>query len=215
MACLLFLARTLVILLSITGLCFSQETVPIAPAKDHKETPVSKAAQAPTASQLPRSIQIVTLEGEGAVNSISARSVTQPVVEVRNENELPIEGATVTFELPAFGPGGTFPGGQRTLTTVSNSRGQAMARGFQINNLPGVFTIHVTAIVENLKATHSITQTNTMKLAAAGPRKSRKWLWITLTGMAAGGAAAAVLLTRDTTSTIAVSPGSAVFGPPN
>ncbi len=166
-------------------------------------------------AQPARSLDIVTLEGEGAVNSISARSVTQPVVEVRNENALPVEGATVVFELPAFGPGGAFPGGERTLTTVTNSRGQAMARGFQINALAGRFTIRVSAAFQNLKASHSITQTNTEKLAAGTPGKSRKWLWVALTGMAAGGATAAVLLLRDTTPSISVSPGSAVFGPPN
>jgi hypothetical protein len=207
-----------VTLLLLPGAGLPQERVLPASSQLAAQTgavPGSQPPQAVVAHPPARAIRIVPLEGEGAVNSITDRTTIAPVVEVRNENELPVEGTTVVFELPPVGPGGSFPDAQLTLTTTTNSRGQAMARGFQINTLPGRFNIRVTATYQNLKATHVITQTNRMKVATAGPRKSRKWLWVTLIGMAGGGAAAAVLLTRDTTPTIGVSPGSAVFGPPN
>src|SRR5271157_3660596 len=50
--------------------------------------------------QTAKSLKIVVLEGQDAVNYIPTRTVTPPVVEVRSERELPVEGATVTFELP-------------------------------------------------------------------------------------------------------------------
>ena len=41
------------------------------------------------------SLKIVVIEGEGALNNIRSRTATQPVVEVRDENDRPVEGAEV------------------------------------------------------------------------------------------------------------------------
>src|SRR6185369_13783504 len=49
-------------------------------------------------------LKIVVLQGEGASNSIKSRTATQPAVEVRDDQDKPIAGAEVVFQLPAAGP---------------------------------------------------------------------------------------------------------------
>ena len=161
------------------------------------------------------------LEGQNATNSISlGRSVT-PVVEVRDENEFPVEGAEVVFSLPESGPGGTFPGNQLSFTTRSNAQGQASAP-FLINGLAGRFQIKVVATAGNRRGEASITETNSTGgyIGAAVPRRAwyKKWyIWAILGGAASGGTIA--LLRRGggsppNTQTITISPGGVVFGAP-
>ena len=57
------------------------------------------------AQQAP-SLRIVVLEGEGAVNIIQQKTAVRPLVEVRDRNNLPVAGATVTFTI---GGGGQAP----------------------------------------------------------------------------------------------------------
>jgi hypothetical protein len=168
--------------------------------------------QAQSSPALVKNLRIVPLEGEGAVNQISTRIATAPVVEVRDENDLPVEGVQVTFQLPSSGPGATFGDGQHTLMTVTNSRGQAMARGFEINSVPGAFSIRITASLQSLKAAYIMTQTNQLKAVSA--RRGRKWLWITLAGAGAAAAGTTIALRRSDSSSILASAGPVVFGPP-
>ena len=42
-------------------------------------------------------LKIVILEGEGAVNIIQQKTATAPVIEVRDQNDLPVAGAAVRF----------------------------------------------------------------------------------------------------------------------
>ncbi len=169
-------------------------------------------------SATPRKLGIFTLEGEGAVNSIPAQVVTVPVVEIRDENDKPLEGATVIFSLPLKGAGGSFPGGELTLTKRTDPRGQAAAAGFTLNSTAGPFLIRVTAQFNNLTATAFIRQSNSDKLPNLGAAKSgSKWKWVVL-GIAAGaGAGAGVYFGRKSTSgpsPISISPGTVVFGSP-
>src|SRR5713226_8256728 len=99
---------------------------------------------APTAAQ-PQTLKIVTLQGEGAVNDSKTKTVTEPVVEVRDSRELPVADAEVTFQLPAMGAGGMFPDRGRVLTARTNGQGQAAATGLLPNNETGRFNIKVTA----------------------------------------------------------------------
>ena len=39
-------------------------------------------------------LKIVVLQGEGAVNNIKTKTVIEPVVEVRNDRDLPVAGVT-------------------------------------------------------------------------------------------------------------------------
>ena len=74
------------------------------PAKDKKkqsEIDIARSA----------GLRVYVLEGKAAVNFIPSRKGTTPVVEVRDENELPVENASVEFRLPENGSGGEFEGG--------------------------------------------------------------------------------------------------------
>jgi len=46
----------------------------------------------------PTKLNIVILEGEGAINSVRQRVAREPVVQVEDENHKPIGGAAVTFD---------------------------------------------------------------------------------------------------------------------
>jgi len=64
---------------------------------------------------------------------------------------------TVTFTAPAFGPGGTFTGGNATASVQTDSNGVAMAPAFAANGAVGRFT--VTATVGALSATFDLANT--------------------------------------------------------
>src|SRR5665213_2035790 len=110
------------------------------------------AAQAGT----PMALHIVILDGEDAMNNIRQRTAREPIVQVEDENHKPVAGAAVIFLLPNDGAGGTFTGGARTLTTVTDSKGQAVARGLRPNHTAGRFQIRVQASHEGSRAEASI-----------------------------------------------------------
>jgi len=157
------------------------------------------------ATPLPPALNLVILEGEGAINNIRQRTAREPIVQVEDENHRPVAGAAVAFTLPSNGAGGTFANGARTLTTVTDSQGRAVARGFRPNSIQGKFQINVTA--SNLGQTVSgiITQTNALigaaaAGAAAGGISAKLIAIIAVAGaVAAGGTAYAV--TRDNGTT--------------
>src|SRR6266567_1810762 len=93
---------------------------------------------AKAATSVPSPLKIAVLEGDNAVNSIPLNQSVTPIVEVRDENEFPVEGATVVFTLPASGPGGFFPENRSTFTARSDLQGQASAP-FVLNGFAGKF----------------------------------------------------------------------------
>lgn len=76
----------------------------------------------------PAGLRIVVLEGEDAVNVIQQTTAVRALVEVRDRNNLPVPGATVTFSLGGQG-GAAFAGGAPTLTVTTNAAGQAAVAG--------------------------------------------------------------------------------------
>jgi hypothetical protein len=78
-------------------------------------------------AQQAASLRIVVLEGEGAVNIIQQKTAVRPLIEVRDRNNLPVAGATVTFTIGGGGQGAAFAGGVQTLTVTTNAAGQAAA----------------------------------------------------------------------------------------
>ena len=112
------------------------------------------------------SLRIVVLEGEGAVNIIQQKTAVRPLVEVRDRNNLPVAGASVTFSIGGGGSGAAFAGGMQTLTVTTNAAGQAAASG--LNALSsGAFQIQVQAAYQGQIATAAISQTNFATAAAA------------------------------------------------
>ncbi|MGB9604559.1 MAG: hypothetical protein ACPL88_01615, partial [Bryobacteraceae bacterium] len=121
-----------------------------APEKQQPGTPVqAQPAEAPARPEPPGILKVVVIEGEGAVNNIRTRSAVAPVVEVRDENDKPVVGAEVVFQLPPAGPGGVFHGWMRTQTVRTNEQGRAAASGYTPNDQPGRFNIKVTATLGN------------------------------------------------------------------
>jgi hypothetical protein len=150
-------------------------------------------------------LKIVVIQGEGAVNNIRSRTATQPVVQVRDQTDKPVEGAEVIFQLPAAGPGGVFNGWMRTQTTKTNAQGQAAASGFTPNEEAGRFNIKVTATSGEKTASAVIAQTNTGRGGAGstGSGISKKWKVLLVVGAAAlGGGIYAAKRGNGTTPTV-------------
>ncbi len=101
----------------------------------------------------PEGLRIVVISGEDQVNVIQQKTAVAPVVEVRDRNNLPVAGVTVTFSVAQ---GATF-GGASTITVVTNAAGQAVAAGLT-PTAAGAISIQATAVSEGLKAVATIAQ---------------------------------------------------------
>ncbi len=134
----------------------------------------------------PSALRIVVLEGEDAVNIVQQKTAVRPLVEVRDRNNLPVAGATVTFTIGG-GQSAAFAGGVQTLTVTTNAAGQAAASG--LNALgSGAFQIQVQAAYQGQIATAAISQTNFATAAAAAQAGTASGAGGSTSG-AAGGAA--------------------------
>ncbi|MCL4794296.1 MAG: hypothetical protein KJZ84_07030 [Bryobacteraceae bacterium] len=186
-----------------------------------QQDPRGVTPQAPesTAVYNTTGLRILILEGQNAVNSLTAQEAVSPVVQVLDAVNQPVEGATVTFEVPPTGPGGTFAG-QIMATVKTDSTGQATA-AFTPNSIAGPFVIKVTATFEGQTKTARIRQTNDARvLEATLPTPPKPWYksgkrWALIGAGAGAGIAAAVILTRKgRTPTITISPGTIGIGGP-
>jgi hypothetical protein len=180
-------------------------------------------AQAPT-----HTLNLVIVEGDGAINNIRQRTAREPIVQVEDENHKPIAGAAVLFLLPDRGAGGTFSDGSHSLSVTTNAQGRATARGIHLNNTQGQFQVAVTASYQGLTATATITQTIAVGAAAggaggaAGAAISTKVIVIIVVAAAAvaGGAAYAATHSGGGAATAAntattITPGTGTVGPPS
>jgi hypothetical protein len=170
--------------------------------------PARLSAQTPAPTQL----NIVILEGEGAINNLRQRVAREAIVQVEDENHKPLSGVAVTFLLPDYGPSGVFLDGSRSMTVMTDAQGKAIARGIQPNKVSGKMQIRVNAKYQGLTQSTVITQTNAVGAAAGGI--SGKLLTLILVGAAAAAAGTAVALTRNGTPTAVVTPGTPTVGPP-
>jgi hypothetical protein len=112
-------------------------------------------------------INIVVVEGEGAINNIRQRTARDPIIQVEDENHKPIAGASVVFLLPSQGASGSFASGDKMLSVMSDNQGRAVARGFRANNISGRYEIRVNASYQGQTATAAIAQSNVMVAAGA------------------------------------------------
>ena len=178
----------------------------------------------PASAQNPASLQIVIVEGEGAINNVKQRVNREPIVQVEDENHKPVAGAAIIFFLPNDGPGGTFANGSMTFTTTSNAQGQAVARGIRFNNQAGSMQIRVSASFAGQTASAVITQTNVLGVAASGASVGGMSLGVKLLIIGAvvgGGIAAGVVLANrgggsppPNPTTITITPGIVSVGGP-
>ena len=142
----------------------------------------------------PLVIQLRVATGGDAIYAAGSRAARGVSIQVSDESGKPVEGASVSFQLPAEGPSGTFSSGDRTEIVTTGADGKANVWGMQWNKLPGKFEIRVTA--SKGKATAGITVPQTLASEAhsggegtftASHHHRNKWLLI---GIAAGGAVA-------------------------
>ena len=119
------------------------------------------------AQALPTELNLVVVEGEGAVNNVRQRTAREPIVQVEDENHKPIAGVAVVFTLPTEGATGSFGDGAKTLMIVTDAQGKAKATGFKVNQTNGKLPIHVSASYRGLTARTIITQINEGGVAGA------------------------------------------------
>ena len=213
-----FRGVSLVCLLMIQSQGWAQQWKLILPLQAQAQ-PVTPGQAAPA-----RKLNIVIVEGEGAINNIRQRVAREPIVQVEDENRRPVAGAAVTFFLPNQGPSGVFANGSRTLTVTTDSQGQAVARGIQPNNIQGKFEIRVSASHQGQTASATIGQTNLLTAAAAGAGAgagiSAKVIAILAVAGAAVAGGTAYALTRNGNdgpapiSPTVLTPGTPAVGPP-
>jgi hypothetical protein len=167
-----------------------------------------------------KALNIVIVEGEGAINNVRQRVAREPIAEVTDENKKPVAGALVTFMLPGNGPGGVFANGSNTLTVATDNAGRAVARGLRINNQQGPFQVRVSASHQGLTSSTSFTMTNAAVAATAAGIGLAAKLWIALAVAGAAAAGTAVYVNqRDSSNgtvpaSIGVTPGTPTVGPP-
>jgi len=162
-------------------------------------------------------LEITVVEGEGAINNITAHSAREPVVRVLDQGGKPVPAALVTFTLPSSGPGGTFLAGDRTLTIPASADGLARATGLRPNKSAGAFEIRVSASKLGDTGQTVIHQTNAV--ASTGSKAKKK---IIVATVVAGAVAAGIVAgtqhggssSTPLPSPVSIVPGSPSFGPP-
>src|SRR5207244_13138481 len=121
--------------------------------------PAQEAGSAPK-------LNLVIVEGDGAINNIRQRTAREPIVQVEDENHKPVAGAAVVFLLPNQGASGVFANGSRTLTVMTDNQGRAVAHGFHPNGVQGKLQMRVSASYQGKTASKTITQTNAVAAKA-------------------------------------------------
>jgi hypothetical protein len=177
------------------------------------------------AQNLPASITVNVVGGEGITTRTQQRVGRDAVVRVEDDAHNPIPGAVVVFALPLSGTSGEFTNGSRNLTVVADSNGLAAARGLKTNDVPGRLQIYVSASYRSLRARTLINQT-VEGAPGARPRavevhskSGGKWKWVVLVLAAGAGSGAGYYLSNRPTaaalpSPISVTTGTVTFGSP-
>lgn len=172
----------------------------------------------PEQHEVSAGLNIFILVGNDAVNSIASRSASQIILEVRDRQSLPVEGAEVKIQLPAAGPGGAFQDHTQSWTGRTDANGQVVVPAFTPNQEPGRFKINVVARYAGTVGTASFIQTNSTADVAIGSRHSnrrRLWKIVAIAG-AAGVVGGIVWATHsgDGKNTVVLQPGVIAVGAP-
>jgi hypothetical protein len=149
---------------------------------------IAFAAAMPRAQQPPaRGLRIVVIEGEDAVNVIQQKSAVRPLIELRDYNDLPVGGATVTFSI--LGGQATFGGGVTQVTVTTDAAGRAAAASLNAVSR-GQVSIRIEAAFQGQTATATVSQTNVATAAEAARlgQSGGSGGSTATTGAAAGGA---------------------------
>jgi hypothetical protein len=142
-------------------------------------------------------LNIIIIQGEGAINNIRQRTAREPIVEVEDENLRPVAGAAVVFLLPDRGPSGVFLNGSHMTTVITDRQGRAEGRGLRPNELAGEFQIRVSASHQGRMGSATITQTNVLGPAAGGASGKTVGLLAAVSGAVAVGLVVALRARRS------------------
>jgi hypothetical protein len=107
---------------------------------------------------LPTQLNIVVVEGEGAINNVKDRTARDPVIRVEDENHKPIAGAAGVFTLPTEGATGQFGNGAKNLTVMTDDNGVAAGKGLKLYQVDGKVPIHINASYRGLTASTTMTE---------------------------------------------------------
>lgn len=152
-------------------------------------------------------IDMQVVAGEGAAVNTGQRVAVVPSVRIVDQNNRPVRGAVVVFNLPVSGTSGEFSNGAKNLTVMTDENGTATATGLRANGIAGRLQILVTASYRGSNTRGFINQTvqgaggSTTQVGrgtSAGPSgggggHTGKWIAIiaVIGGAAAGGIIAA------------------------
>ena len=165
----------------------------------------------------PAKLNIVIIEGDGAINNVRQRTAREPIVQVEDENHRPIAGAAVLFTLPDSGPSGVFEGGVRTITVKADRAGRAVANGYKVNNVEGKFQIKVQASYRGVIGNAVIAQSNAV-LTGGALHHGLSGKMIAILAAVGGAAAVGIVLARRSSSsggrTTTISAGTPTVGGP-
>jgi len=180
--------------------------------------PGTLLAQAPPAAA-PQPLRILPLAGNNGVNDLERRVMTPLAVQILDQNDVPVEGATVIFRFPITGPSATFDNQQSSITVRTSPSGQARAAGWMANNQVGPFVVQVTATRGMDQALGTIAMTNVPRILPGKELQKKKSIWSskwTKIGIIGGAAAVvtAIVLssTGSETATIIGSAGAPTIG---
>ena len=161
----------------------------------------------------PSILTIRVAEGDGAAYPVGSRATRGVTVLVTDETGRPVEGATVSFTLPAEGPGGVFSTGGRTEIAATRADGRAAVWGMQWNRTAGPFEIRITAVKGQARAgvvsAQSLSNAPVARDAGAGKVRAagsgHKLLWISLAIAGAAVAGVAGVAARKPSAAAAAS----------
>jgi hypothetical protein len=168
-------------------------------------------------------LNIVIVDGEGAINNVRQRTAREPIIQVEDENHRPVAGAAVIFTLPSHGASGVFSDGSQMFTTVTDAQGRAVASGLKPNQLAGRLQIRVNASYQGRTGSANITQKNTLTGSSSSGVVSTKLLIIAAIGAAAIAAIACAAAcgggstssSPGTATGTVITPGGGTVGPPH
>ena len=141
--------------------------------------------QTPVFGQSSIGLTIQILEGDRVQNIVQEQVAKRITVRVMDRTGRPLQGASVQFAMPEFGPGGQFLTNDDPIIVSTNSQGIAAAPQFRANSTAGTFEIQVLATYMGEVTRMIVTQSNVLK------KKSSSTKLLILTAVAGGAAAAA------------------------
>jgi hypothetical protein len=134
-------------------------------------------------------LKFLLIEGQGAINVVNQGTERNLTVRVEETYGAPGKEVRVTFTAPKAGPSGYFHNGERSVTTVTDSDGYAVARGFRPNHIAGQYDIQLRAAVPGGVITAVMPQTNAVSSPENREMIHTKLFWTVVAAAAAGGAA--------------------------